>query len=44
MAKKCDGCKKRRSIDDLLRCACCDGLFCIVGESPDTCADRHECS
>ena len=40
--RTCDRCHKRRFWLDLLRCTCCDGDFCIVGEQGETCADRHE--
>ena len=39
---KCDRCHKKRARRDLLRCSCCDGWYCIVGETFETCADKHE--
>ncbi len=42
---KCDRCHKQRAQRDLLRCACCDELFCIIDNlngEVDSCADKHE--
>lgn len=40
--RKCDGCKKKRAGRDLMRCTCCDGDYCIVGDVGETCVDQHE--
>lgn len=37
---KCIKCRKQRPRRDLLRCSCCDGLYCIIDDP--CCADKHE--